>query len=208
MTPNEEFEADPAVFRAKYAVVVVETPTNVLPSVRYFVFVKGKGDEMTLKSYSENAEGRLAAYWLPWKTLDIMSMNLGGDANFFFTSQMTNCRFTVLTDNTNVPKVAHLAGTWTATKRDAEELKLKEATELERGTTMRARSLSVSDKDKSHDYRGQDKPDPSSAFVYGVRNSQTSTWSFGAQVVKGMMPRPFPEKAAVQADIKRPFSFQ
>ena len=50
------------------------------------------------------------AYYLPWVIYKAVSMDLADKADFFFTSEMTNCRFTVWDDDPKKPKVAHVSG--------------------------------------------------------------------------------------------------
>jgi hypothetical protein len=119
-------------------------------------------------------------------------MDLGGDANFFFTSQMTGCRFSVLTDDPKKPKVSHVAGTLSKTDRNT-------ADKENFGDGIKSknfRRLSVSQQLKHH-YKGQiTSTEGSSAFVYGVSDKEGS-WSFAAQIVDLVIVQGFnPKKTA------------
>lgn len=154
--------------------------------VRNFWFDEGpEAGVATLKErrFGNNPSNVIKGYWLPWKTLDKVSMDLNDEADFFFTSQMTGCRFSVLTKDGVPPKVAHIAGTLSQPKREQATNDLVKA--MGGSGQVRARSLSVS-QSSEHGYSGQ-TADPGSAFVYGVRDPETKTWSFGAQIVGAKM---------------------
>jgi hypothetical protein len=118
-------------------------------------------------------------YWLPWQTKESVSTDLAEEADYMFTSQMTGCRFSVLTKDGAKPKVAHIAGTLSQQARGEKESKLVD--EMGGTGVVKARRLSVSG-NAQHGYVGQ-TVNPSSAFVYGVRNKETNAWSFAAQIV-------------------------
>lgn len=190
--PNvtKEFEADPVAFLKKYVVSIGDTVSKA-PSVRTMSFVTLK--ETTMVALKDAASGdRVKAYFLPWKSKEAASMDLKGDetVNYFFTSQMTNCRFSVLTKDTKTPKVAHTAGDLMGTvKRDQAEDKIEVTGERDRSRRLSVRGGALG----LHGYVGQqtkkvdDKvvDDSGSAFVYGVRNKDSKEWTFAAQIVKG-----------------------
>lgn len=144
---------------------------------------------------------KIKAYWLPWKTLKAVAMDMGDDAQYFFTSQMTGCRFSVLTKEGAPVKVAHIAGTLSQPKRSAEEDKL--VTQMGGPEQVRARSLSVSGASE-HGYSGQ-TADPGSAFVYGV--FEDGAWHFGAQIVGENLLPTADLKGILSSAIKPAFSF-
>jgi hypothetical protein len=58
---------------------------------------------------------RIAAYWLPWQTQGTASIQLGGLAEYFFTSQLAGCQIRIVPaparfGRTNHPQVMHIAG--------------------------------------------------------------------------------------------------
>ncbi|MDP1534640.1 MAG: hypothetical protein Q8N44_13465 [Rubrivivax sp.] len=197
-----------AAFLAKYVVFIanvaeLDTGSNKA-GIRKFYFWKRTDSVVDLKERMfGGGASDIKAYWLPWKTRDTTSLDMGADANFFFTSQMTGCRFSVLTKEGEPPKVAHVAGTLSKPKRDEAEGKL--VTAMGGADSVRARRLSVS-QTSEHGYAGQ-TVDPGSAFVYGVRNADDNTWTFAAQIV-GANLIPNVDLAAVPSTaIKAPFSF-
>jgi hypothetical protein len=150
----------------------------------YFTSVEGSTTWAILKQKRfGNVAPTINAYWLPWETNKATTHDLGADADYFFTSQMTNCRFSVLTKDDVTPKVAHIAGTLSRTKRNEKEAELVEAFG---GDRVKSRRLSVSEAD-IHGYRGQKAEDSSSAFVYGLRNTDTGAWTFKSQIVKAYL---------------------
>lgn len=187
---TDAFTSDPAKFMKDYVVFVANTNEmgdSNTPGTRSFYFWKGSGNSALLKEhrFGKSPGTTVKGYWLPWRTMQSVSMDVRSDANYLFTSQMTGCRFSVLTKEGAAPKVAHIAGTLSQTKREAETTKLVES--MGGSDKVRARSLSVS-QGSTHGYSGQ-TVNPGSAFVYGVRDAESGTWSFAAQVVgENMLP--------------------
>jgi hypothetical protein len=126
---------------------------------------------------------------------------LGSDANFFFTSEQTNFRFSVLDQDPKKPKVAHVAGDLVSpAQRDKAEGEGGFVTATNRQLVRRLSISGSRDQKpfqkpmipKKHDYTGQtgDKNNFSSAFVFGERG-EDGNWKFFAQVVKGSMVEGF-----------------
>jgi len=210
MSLNEEFTKDPAAFTAVYIVVVgdvTQLDPNKRVDLRDFVFAPDAVAKFVKLRYANKGETDvIKAYWLPWRKDEMVSMDLGSDANFFFTSQMTGCRFSILTNDAKKPKVAHLAGTMSKTNRNKAE---SEEQEKIGAKGVKARRLSVSGA-KDHQYAGlTGKADlDSSAFVYGVRDKDSGNWAFEAQIVNLAITEGFnPKKTANVPEIKKPFKF-
>jgi hypothetical protein len=158
----------------------------------------------------------VTAYWLPWLTKHATTLKLGAGADFFFTSEMTNCRFSILTSDEATPLVAHIAGTMSRDQRDAIEgdilkevakpggwKKEKSVFEAKAVKTpveiVKARRLSTSGAAKElHQYKGQRGTflESGSAFVFGKRVD--NKWQFYAQIcagnitpdnIKGVIPK-------------------
>jgi hypothetical protein len=183
---TDEFTAGPEAFLKKYVVQVAnaaqEGQHNAV-GVREFYFWVVKDTKVALREAQSATTPKIRAYWLPWKDKDIVCTDLGSDANYFFTSQMTGCRFSILTKEGESPKVAHIAGTLSKTKRNEAEKSVVEG--MGGSSAVASRRLSVSDF-KKHGYTGQTS-DPASAFVYGVRDTGTGVWTIEAQIVKAAM---------------------
>jgi hypothetical protein len=191
-----QFAEAPEVFLQTNVIVVDEEEQlpNGSGRIQQFKLSKGRQNGILLQFKNEESEDGIAAYWLPWNTDEATTMTLGDEADFFFTSELTNCRFSVLDPDLKRPKVAHVAGTLMGSKRrDAAEI----SSNFTETSEVRARRLSISEgkdikgnkwvksKQKKHDYRGQ-SGDSSSAFVFGWRDDE-GNWKFKAQIVKGNM---------------------
>ncbi|HEX7316222.1 MAG TPA: hypothetical protein VF297_20115 [Pyrinomonadaceae bacterium] len=212
MPVTKEFTADPAEFLKKYIVILSDVKQMGAKRIdlRDFVFYVIAGNYVGLRYANEKDDGedKIKAYWLPWKANDVTTMDLGKDADYFFTSQMTGCRFTVLNANAKQTKVAHMAGTLTKSKRNEAEDALVEA--MGGSQTVTTRRLSISQV-KDHGYGGQLNDDRvGSAFVYGVRKDDK--WTFAAQIVQAAITESFNAKQKVAKNeatpkIKSPFNF-
>jgi hypothetical protein len=143
----------------------------------------------------QKSEVVIPAYWLPWKKGKANVLTLGDKAQFMFTSEMTNCRFSVLTGDMAKPMVSHVEGTKGSNNRDQLEVSAGFPTR-KADAEKRMRRLSVSGvknppRDASdtttpqHQYVGQDGAKKSSAFVFGYRKD--TAWKFYAQIVEGVM---------------------
>lgn len=191
---TKDFMDDPFTFLERYAVVEISEAQMTAawrPAPYKFIlalkFANG-GNVVELRKAMGNPAEAIDAYWLPWKAMEATCMDLPNDgAEFLFTSGMTNCRFSVLTNN-GTTKVAHVAGTLNSgQRRDGAEIKAGFCTE---DTRPRARRLSIAGSkvsDSPHLYTGQGKDfdSSSSAFVFGRR--QDNEWSFYCQIVNGVM---------------------
>ncbi|WP_157658465.1 glycohydrolase toxin TNT-related protein, partial [Burkholderia ubonensis] len=171
-----------------------------VPGIRRFTLIPAQHNAMLLR-FQQQGEG-IDAYWLPWASHKATTLTLGDEADFFFTSHLTNCRFCVLARDPANPNVAHVAG-------DLNSSAQRDKAERDAGFGVGedgdlVRRLSISDSrqkrpfgsktviPKKHSYSGQTGlPDShSSAFVYGHRQSDGS-WKFDAQVVKGRLTEGF-----------------
>lgn len=174
--------------------------------VRFVYFWQIAANKVSLKECKESdQQDKIKAYWLPWLTKDVTTLDLSGDADYLFTSQMTDCRFTVLSNDSGPVKVAHLAGTLGKGGRNTKQTELIK--EMGGPENVRARSLSTSGstgKTPEHQYTGQRIDNPGSAFVFGLRDTNANTWSFHAQIVKAALIEGFNLKTAPTPDIVTP----
>jgi hypothetical protein len=213
MTLESEFKEDPKEFLKGGStghVVVVPGSTDAdcnAPALYRFCLEAGTRNRVLLLPKTTRAGDFIYAYYLPWKEYAAASMDLDDKADFFFTSEMTNCRFTVWDDDPKKPKVAHVSGSVEAGKGTPSDKRntMEQTAGLD---ASKGRRLSISGgRDvyvsaltqgkmvktlkaaKQHEYRGQEKigDGPSSAFVFGQRDKTNGKWSFAAQVVKGNM---------------------
>lgn len=203
MSLTQKFLDDPVAFLADYIVVVRDDsegapkdeavnfllqPVNSKIAGNNYVF-------LVKESKMAQSDVLIPAYWLPWHKGQATKLTLGSKARFLFTSEMTNCRFSVLTGDMSKPTVTHADGSGGSPLRDGYEVT---AGLPERGSAddKKMRRLSRSGHknptreapaDKSigqHKYFGQSGI-TSSAFVFGHRKDDT--WKFYAQIVKGVM---------------------
>ena len=160
------------------------------------------GGTVTLKAGAPGASDAdqtvVNAYWLSWEKKKAVPLDIGNAADYFFTSQMTGCRFKVLTKGAQNPKVAHIAGDLSKTDRNAAETKLLDAIPEANRATGRERRLSVGE-GRTHGYTGQTDGagEDGSAFVYGFKDA-SNNWTFEAQIVKATLADAFAYKILVQ----------
>lgn len=170
-------------FLSEYAVIVGDESQHdgaKPPGLAKFYMKKGERNLVTLvrRGFTGPKDGLVQAYWLPWKSHAGVAMDLGTEADWLFTSEMTNCRFTILTENDVAVKVAHIAGDLSRQNREACSSGL-----VTNPATQRTRSLSVTGNDILYQGQGKTAADGSSAFVFGRR--EQGVWKFYAQVVGG-----------------------
>lgn len=185
MSDTSEFKANPRTFLASKVIMVPEETDAATgrPGRYRFKLEPVSRNVYSLEKLGDGDADGLVAHYLPWATGAATTMDLDASADFFFTSEMTNCRFTVLADDPKAPKVAHIAGNLDKSQRNAEEQRVF-------GANKKVRRLSTSGAVGmgAHSYRGQVDGNAdlsSSAFVFGVRTEDG--WQFLAQVVKGVM---------------------
>jgi hypothetical protein len=203
MSLTQKFIDNPLKFLDDY-IVVVRDEKEAVPSpepVNFFlqaVNAKNEGNNYVFLvkcSDLNKSDVVIPAYWLPRQKGMANVLTLGDKAQFMFTSEMTNCRFSVLTGDMAKPMVAHVEGTKGPSKRDEFEVAAKfPARKDDKQKLMRRLSVTgvknptrdASDKTTpKHQYFGQDGAEKSSAFVFGYRKD--TTWKFYAQIVKGVM---------------------
>jgi hypothetical protein len=193
MSLSSEFVADPTAFLGQY-IVVVQDGGEAEPKkdpVEFFLRRAGDPQKTPNNNYvflvrraamHKVVEDPFLAYWLPWKKGKTTTLTLGTGAKFMFTSEMTNCRFSVLTSDMAKPLVGHGDGTVESKLRDEFEAKAGFPTR-EEDVDKKMRRMSRSGAN-AHHYVGN-KGGTSSAFVFG--HCKDTTWKFYAQVVKGVM---------------------
>lgn len=180
-----DFRDDPEGFLAQYVVIVPmqEQEKSAPIKPRSFEMVKQHDSSHVVElrfRLLPSEKNSIKAYWLPWHNDMAVTLTLGTDAAFMFTTEMTNCRFSVLAGGGEPTRVAHVAGTGSSETRDGLEATAKFTESGER----KMRRMSVSGT-QLHGYWGQRGGflDSRSAFVYGqFKNDQ---WVFKSQVVKG-----------------------
>ena len=199
---SKKFTDAPEEFLKKYVVKVADPAgkVNAITSTFDFVELIEGLDVATLK---ETPTGLIKAHFLRWFTKEVTSMTLDSTAEYFFTSQLTNCSFAVF-GNAKTPTVYHSAGTIESTTIKKEKQKLVNPDKkLERRLSIGG----ANSKADPHQYRGQDASvDPSSAFVYGIYKDDK--WTFNSQIVAGNLEKFIPKKDGTVPQMKNPFSFK
>ena len=176
-----------------------QNPGNTGPRTFWF---DEAGGVVSLKATAPGGTEKTTvnAYWLSWKSKNSTVLDVGNEADYFFTSQMTGCRFKVLTAGGKNPKVAHIAGDLSPSQRQKAEDKLLEPIEESARATGTSRRLSVSGS-KAHEYTGQvdnkGQEDQGSAFVFGVKDPDND-WKFQAQIVKASLADEFKFKQSLK----------
>lgn len=184
----QEFIKAPETFLGKYAVIVGDETEwdgkKPLGVAQFFMRAK-KANVVHLERKVITGSGECVdAYWLPWKTKTGVVLDLGDAAEWLFTSQMTNCRFTVLTENERAVKVAHLAGTLNSSNLRTKWEENAANNFITSPTTQKARRFSRTGNELQ--YKGNTNDDhekSSSAFVFGRK--ENGEWKFYTQVVHG-----------------------
>ncbi len=201
----QDFTKEPETFLKKFAVIVgdeTEWDGSKPPGVAKFYMQAKKTNVVHLVRKlitGPKASECVDAYWLPWKTKTGVVLDLAEAADWLFTSQMTNCRFTILTENDKAVKVAHLAGTLNSSKlrTDWEENPANKF--ISSPTTQRARRFSASGNDLLYaGNKGDQSEKSSSAFVFG--HKEKGEWKFYTQVNQGF--RTVNNTIALTDDIK------
>jgi hypothetical protein len=182
---NEEFKKDPTAFLKDKVIIVCEETDSWYdtPGTYQFTLVHRTRNIIDLKPRIAITGSFIYAYYLPWATNTATSMDLGSKADFFFTSEMTNCRFSVLADDTKMPKVAHVAGNTNKHDRNKWEVRDKFVDELSKARVRRFSISGSVGKGKKHEYGGGNV---SSAFTFGTRDDN-GDWKFFAQITKGCL---------------------
>jgi hypothetical protein len=187
-----DFIKGPEAFLKDKIVLVSEPANKDNTGPRDFWFSE-TGGLVSLKAGKPADGAKVSAYWLSWASHDATSLVVGADADYFFTSQMTGCRFKVLSSDAKNPKVAHIAGDLSKTQRDKKEAALLDTVDESVRVKGTGRRLSVSGA-KAHEYTGQvdrgANDDHGSAFVFGVKDDQ-GNWTFKAQIVKANLADQF-----------------
>lgn len=177
----------PAAFLARFVVIVGDEAQydGKALGVSRFAMKQGPANIVYLeRRFFGKTDGTEPAYWLPWKTGIGVALDLGDKADWLFTSEMTNCRFTILTEGDVAVKVAHLAGdinTGAGRTKWEENAKNGFITNPE---TQKARRLSRSANELGYVGNINDSQDKSSsAFVFGRRVD--GAWKFYTQIAGG-----------------------
>ena len=200
-----DFKNDPLGFLADNVVVVgMQQEEASAPAKPKRFFMARRHDdsnvvELRFKMVGGTDDNSLEAYWLPWHNKKAVTLTLGGLAKFMFTTEMTNCRFSVLTANEATPTVAHVAGTGSSGQRDTWEQDAGLPKRGEEGE-RRMRRMSKSGAEL-HGYAGQKGNKSSSTFVFGQFSGER--WAFYGQVVEGIMDGNTIDKGAYPKQAKQ-----
>ena len=185
----QDFTGNPDQFLKDNAIVVgdqTEHGGSQPPGVANFFMKRGKQNVVYLERKSMvGPKDVLKAYWLPWKSKTGVPLTLGTEAEWLFTSGMTNCRFSVLSNSNDVAiKVAHVAGDLNSSQKRTDWEEGAGSGFVTDKSTQRVRRMSRSGAEL-HQYLGQGKSDDdsSTAFVFG--HYESGEWKFYAQVIKG-----------------------
>ena len=113
---NKQFVKDPEGFLRRY---VIDEKGNlaigaVLAGVYDFDFVPNKDNKKIAELHKvdpdkDAGETLIKAYWLPWGSKKTREIELGDDANYFFTSFLGGCRLQIVPAGSKV-KILHIAG--------------------------------------------------------------------------------------------------
>lgn len=242
----DEFKLDTPGFMATYAMCVPESTDAKLPRAGVYKFhlLPHDGDpklvQLVPAPFGTHPDKCITAYWLPWEMGKVKTLLLEAEADYMFTSELTNCRFSVLSGLGSRVMVSHASGTLasgamdhgeieggfgvprdpklvpSATKTAIREKRLQPIPRPEGATyhTLAKAKLRAPNKpndegelkgEYTNPYHGQDSPDPTSAFVYGLRDTATGKWTVRAQVVKGNLSdiAKFMQEHAGRIDITR-----
>lgn len=210
MTMTEDFLRDPKDFLASHTMICSiqdqadKGGTRNENLTRKFELVPHPhSDKIAVLQFKVPESGTsIEAYWLPWMSHHATAIQLGDKADFFFTSQLTGCRMSVITENQKAPLLIHTAGDINSPAKRTEQEIVDGIIDPSNNPPTRARSLSVSDgrigkPGKLHDYRGQ-LHNKSSAFVYGIRDKDGGFWYFLAQIADG-----FSEEVMIMEDLEQ-----
>ena len=192
MAETADFQRDPLEFLRTRAVVVPAEMDSLLRGstrrVERFRLFPEAHNVYWLDLAGPLDPESIGAYYLPWEAKGAPAQTLGPDADFFFTSHMTNCRFTVLDPNPRTPRVSHIAGDLNPSERQKAENKLLGIDEKLPKNKVLVRRLSQRDcmgARALHTYAGQDGRPASSAFVFG-KGGASGDWKFYAQITAGV----------------------
>ena len=211
MSLESDFKSTTMDFMSQYVLIVAadaeaDKVSGVSQAPKHFKLKLrqdgGNVVQLTTGPMVQPGADAITAYWLPWRSKSATTLKLGDAADFFFTSEMTNCRFSILTADDEAPVVAHIAGTASREQRDDLELEIIKEVEAKGWTKAKSvvdarvvkkpveaaklRRLSVSGVQQGlHEYKGQRKgfEESGSAFVFGMRTDKT--WKFYAQICAG-----------------------
>jgi hypothetical protein len=119
---NKQFMDDPLAFMTKFPMRTngaLDKPTPVSPGkglaqgkANFDLDYDKEDNSIVVISLFDRPEGvkshPIPAWWLPWKSAGTVTMKLGKDANFFFTSSLGGCR--IQYSGGAEPVVSHIAG--------------------------------------------------------------------------------------------------
>jgi hypothetical protein len=192
----EASQSDRKVVQAP-SVEAASTLITEANQTKFFKMSKVEGTLGLLLKIVPKADDALEAYWLPWKQSVGIELELKQKAEWFFTAEMTGCRFSYLRvgDRTVATHLAAEMGLSarntfeeTISKRLAAESKvdprspeMKPFSDWKRLSSRGAKTI----RDKAgHGYFGEGKDEQSSAFVFG--RCDGGKWKFYRQVVKSL----------------------
>ncbi len=147
------------------------------------------------KGHSRFAE-RIRAYWLPWKTKKSVPLDIGNDADYFFTSELNGCQFRLAAIDGDQLRAIHIAGdSINSALPEGSQWRCKQGNALVReggGDKTLSRRLSSSipfgqsGTDRSGAFFGYQDEDISWTNVFGFRVANglgVASWEFHFQTV-------------------------
>lgn len=191
-------------FLKQYVLQVGSPPGTAVSFTASFDFIQPV-DSVLFAKLSKSSTGAFKAHFLRWETKKVTSMTLDDKADYFFTSQLTNCSFAVFGDEKS-PTVYHTAATIESVSKKKE---LEKAVNTDGKRERRLSRSGASGANPLHEYTGQDAvKSPASAFVYGIRDTGTGIWTFNSQIVEGNVEGLMPKKEGKLPKILNPFFFK
>jgi hypothetical protein len=186
---NKMFMDDPDGFMNRYS-IDIPYEGNKLSSgdncpaasiYQFDLYEDSSKDCVFLRLASERTEATtcrthfIKAYWLPWKSKSTESMELGNQADFFFTSALGGCRIQVAGKTVvrcctakRIPVVAHISGDFSRVEREDKGQKFEQRDDLS-GKSRRFSS--------TQDYGAQGED----AMAFFVGYKKKGNWSFLGQ---------------------------
>jgi hypothetical protein len=125
---------------------------------------------------------KVFAYWLPWQSQKAVHIDLGGDADYFFTSQLDGCQIRVAALKEGI-RVIHVAGNGGEAPETAQgslwrKLEAKKLLTKEQYKRSRRLSSLVSPEKETTSAAGYAMPDMAWTNVFGFRrNDQWELWT-------------------------------
>lgn len=189
---NKRFMKDPKGFMEKYCIDVElgggsrlvsdNPPPRGVYSFDLYMVTKMNFVGLRLANERTKLVGKdtnlIRAYWLPWASQRTTQLQLGSEANFFFTSPLGGCRVQVVGTTTvtgsRVPVVGHIAGDHKNSNTDNTWRRNQGAQLVRQHRGIGTRKFS-----STQEY-GRPREE-ALGFFAGYRNEKTGMWTFLGQ---------------------------